>query len=147
MTPPNTTTAASGLLYGDPIPPTMWENIRAEFGLPTLDQVRARLTSIHPDPEPVMRELVRIFLGTETLCPGYQFTDTLTVKPAVKVLFARAMELRIAHNYFTAWITTPSPDLEGRRPVDLLHIPTPPLLRGLENFREQRVPAPGPTQR
>lgn len=35
-----------------------------EFGLPTLDQARARLASIHP--EPVMRELVR----TETLCPG-----------------------------------------------------------------------------
>lgn len=79
MTPPNTTAAPPGLLYGAPIPPAVWERIKAEFGLPTLDQVRARLASIHPDPEPVMRELVRIFVGIETLCPGYQFTDTLTV--------------------------------------------------------------------
>lgn len=62
MTPPNTTTITSPLVYGEPIPPTMWENIRTEFGLPALDQARARLASIHPDPEPVMRELVRVFL-------------------------------------------------------------------------------------
>lgn len=60
MTPPNPTTAAPGLLYGDPIPPAAWENIRAEFGLPTLDQVRDRLASIYPDPESVMRELLGV---------------------------------------------------------------------------------------
>ncbi|WP_285240295.1 hypothetical protein [Pseudarthrobacter sp. MEB009] len=133
MTPPNPTTAPA-LLYGQAIPDTAWEGIRKEFGLPTLAQVRTRLTSIHTDPEPIMRQLVRIFLGDETLCPGYQFTDTLEVKPAVLVLFARAMELRIAHNYFSAWMTTPCPDLEGRRPVDLLHDPTPLLLHALERF-------------
>lgn len=133
MTPPNPTTA-TGLLYGQVIPPAVWEGIRTECGLPTLAQVRTRLTSIHTDPEPIMRQLVRIFLEDETLCPGYQFTDTLEVKPAVLVLFTRAMELRMAHNYFSAWMATPCPDLEGRRPVDLLHHPTPPLLHALERF-------------
>ena len=121
-------------MYGEAILPAVWESIRTEYGLPTLAQVRSRLASIHADPEPIMRQLVRIFLGDETLCPGYQFTDTLEVKPAVRALFARAMELRMAHNYFSAWIVTSSPDLEGRRPVDLLHRPTPPLLHALERF-------------
>lgn len=134
MTQSNPTTTALGLLYGNPIPPSVWDGIRAEFGLPTLDQARARLATIHPDPEPVMRDLVRVFVGTETLCPGFQFTDTFRVEPAVKVLFARAMELRIAHNYFSVWLTTPSPELEGRRPVDIIQNSTPPLLDALEKF-------------
>lgn len=141
MTPPNPNTITSPLVYGDPIPPEIWENIRTEFGLPTLDQASARLASIHPDPEPVMRELVRVFVGSETLCPGYQFSDTLSVKPAVQVLFARALELPIAHNYFSAWMTTPCPDLDGRRPVDLLHSPTPPLLHALGRFGASKKPA------
>ncbi|WP_235504758.1 hypothetical protein [Arthrobacter sp. Leaf141] len=140
MTPLNPSTT-QGLVYGQAIPPAMWEGIRTEYSLPTLAQVRARLTSIHADPEPVMRQLVRIFVGDETLCPGYQFTDTLEVKPAVLALFARAMELRIAHNYFSAWMATPCPELEGRRPVDLLHGPTPPLLHALERFGASKKPA------
>ena len=44
------------------------------------------------------------------------------------------MELKIAHNYFSAWMITPSPHLEGRPPVDALGGPAPPLLRTLETF-------------
>ena len=52
----------------------------------------------------------------------------------MRALFARAMDLKIAHNYFGAWMITPSPHLGGRRPVDALGGPTPPLLRALESF-------------
>lgn len=44
MTPPNPTTT-QGLVYGEPIPPAVWEGIRTEYGLPTLTQVRSRLGS------------------------------------------------------------------------------------------------------
>jgi len=132
MTPPDA--APAPLRYGQPIPLAVWETIRAKYGLPTLAQVRGRLASIHADPESIMRQLVRVFVGDETLCPGYQFTDTLDVKPAIRILFARAMELRIPHNYFSAWMVAPCPDLEGRCPVDLLDQPTPPLLNAMESF-------------
>lgn len=138
MTPPNTTTVPA-LLYGQPIPPAVWEAIRAEFGLPSDTQVRTRLEQLKPDPERVMRKIVRVFIGAETLCPGYQFTDSLEVQPAVQILFARAMELKIAHNYFSAWMVAPSPDLEGRRPSDLIHNPAPPLLRALASFRSSQT--------
>ena len=133
MTPPDP--APQPLRYGQTIPLAVWEAIRTEYGLPTLAQVRDRLSTIHADPDPIMQQLVRIFVGEETLCPGYQFTNTLEVKPAVRALFARAMELRIAHNYFSAWMTAPCQELEGRRPVDLLHQPTPPLFEALAFVR------------
>jgi uncharacterized protein (DUF2384 family) len=40
--------------------------------------------------------------------------------PAVVDLFSRAMELKIPHNNFTVWMITPSRDLGGARPVDVL---------------------------
>ena len=40
-----------------------WAGIRAEFTLPTLEQVRRRLSELREDPEPVMRQLVRVFLS------------------------------------------------------------------------------------
>lgn len=116
------------------IPPAVWEEIRNEFTLPTLDQVHAKLSAETGDPEPVMRQLVRVFIGDGTFCPGYQFKDNGQIHPTVRALFTRAMELKIAHNYFGAWMITPSPHLEGRRPVDALNGPTPPLLRALEAF-------------
>jgi hypothetical protein len=116
------------------IPPAVWEEIRNEFALPTLERVRAKLLAETGDPEPVMRQLVRVFIGDGTFCPGYQFQDDGQLHPTVLVLFARAMELKIAHNYFSAWMITPSPHLEGRRPVDALGGPAPPLLRALETF-------------
>jgi hypothetical protein len=46
-----------------PISGQTWEGIRAEFTLPTLEQVRRRLSELMEDPEPVMRQLVRVFLS------------------------------------------------------------------------------------
>lgn len=45
-----------------------WAGIRNEFTLPTLAQVHRRLSELMEDPEPLMRQLVRIFLsGLRTL--------------------------------------------------------------------------------
>jgi hypothetical protein len=40
-----------------------WDAIRAEFTLPALEQVRRRLSELVENPEPVMRQLVRVFLS------------------------------------------------------------------------------------
>jgi hypothetical protein len=101
----------------------VWERIEAEFTLPSLDQVRARFEEMMADPAPVMRQLVRVFVGEGTFCPGFQFRTGGTLHPAVTALFDRAMELRVPHNYFAAWMVTPSTDLAGARPVDLLSEP------------------------
>lgn len=106
-------------LYRSPIPEQLWERIRNEFHLPSLEQVRERFATVHEDPEPVMQQLVRIFLDGGTYCPGYQFRPDQTLEPVVVALFERAMELRIPHNYFALWMMVPSPALQGRRPVDL----------------------------
>ncbi|WP_426997768.1 hypothetical protein [Pseudarthrobacter sp. N5] len=43
----------------------------------------------------------------------------------VVLLFARALELKIAHNYFGALTVTSSQVLGGQRPVDALSDPAP----------------------
>lgn len=106
-------------MYRSPSPDQLWEQIRDEFGLPSLEQVRERLSVIHEDPAPVMQQLVRFFLDDSTFCPGFQFGSDLSLKPLVLRLFERAMELRIAHNYFALWMTLPCPALQGGRPVDV----------------------------
>ncbi|MDR6639595.1 hypothetical protein [Paenarthrobacter nitroguajacolicus] len=106
-------------LYHSPVPEQLWERIRNEFHLPSLDQVRERFSAMQEDPEPVIRELVRVFLDGGTYCPGYQFRPDLTLEPVVVKLFERAMELRIPHNYFALWMMVPSPALQGKWPVDL----------------------------
>ena len=107
-------------LYRSPVPEQLWARIREEFGLPSLEQVRERLSVVREDPEPMMRQLVRVFIGEGgTYCPGYQFRPDLTLDPVVVELFERAMELRIPHNYFALWMMVPSPGLQGSRPVDL----------------------------
>lgn len=40
-----------------------WAGIRTEFTLPSLGQVHRRLSELMEDPEPVMRQLVRVFLS------------------------------------------------------------------------------------
>ena len=120
-------------LYRSPVPEQLWERIRNEFHLPSLEQVRERFSAVQEDPEPVMRELVRVFLDGGTYCPGYQFRPDLTLEPVVVELFKRAMELRIPHNYFALWMMVPSPALQGSRPVDFRRSNrTPALLVGLE---------------
>lgn len=103
-----------------PIDTSVWAGIEAEFSLPALEQVRGRLAGLTSDPEPAMRQLIRIFIDEGTYCPGFQFRPDGTLHPAVTGLFERAMGLKVPHNYFTAWMVTPSTDLVGARPVDLL---------------------------
>lgn len=106
---------------GGPIPESVWAGIEAEFTLPSLEQVKATIGSSAADPDAVLRRLVRVFVGEGTFCPGFQFQDGGGLNPAVAGLFRRAMELKIPHNYFSAWMVTSSTDLAGCRPVDLLH--------------------------
>jgi hypothetical protein len=112
-----------------------WAGIRREFTLPTLGQVHRRLSELMEDPEPVMQQLVRVFIDDGTFCPGFQFLPGGQLHPQVLDLFGRAMELQIPHNYFTLWMITTSRDLAGTRPVD--HLKTNPalLLRALEFYR------------
>jgi len=83
------------------------------------------------DPEPLMQQLVRVFIDDGTFCPGFQFIPGGQLHPTVTALFRLAMELDIPHNYFTVWMITPSRDLAGTRPVDHLKKDPAPLLRAL----------------
>jgi hypothetical protein len=112
-----------------------WAGIRTEFTLPTLQQVRRRLSEFMEDPEPVMQQLVRVFIDDGTFCPGFQFLPGGQLHPQVLELFGRALELQIPHNYFTLWMVTPSRALAGARPVDQLKDGPAPLLRALESYR------------
>jgi hypothetical protein len=117
-----------------PINDLMWAAIRTEFTLPTLQQVRRRLSELMEDPEPIMQQLVRVFIDDGTFCPGFQFLPGGELRPQVVALFQRAMELQIPHNYFTLWMVTPTEGLAGARPVDRLKGSPAPLLRALESF-------------
>lgn len=122
----------------EPISDQTWDAIRAEFTLPSLDQVRRRLSELMDDPEPVMQQLVRVFIDEGTYCPGFQFLAGGQLHRTVVDLFKRAMELKIPHNYFTVWMVRPSGSLGGSRPVDLLDSGPQGFLRALENLgREQ----------
>jgi hypothetical protein len=112
-----------------------WAGLRTEFTLPTLAQVHRRLSELMEDPEPVMRQIVRVFIDDGTFCPGFQFLPGGQLRPAVLELFERAMELQIPHNYFTLWMITPSRDLAGTRTLDHLKTDTAPLIRALESYR------------
>ena len=81
-----------------PVSGQTWDGIRAEFTLPTLAQVRRRLSELTDDPEPVMRQLVRVFIDDGTFCPGFQFLPGGRLHPTVVGLFQRAMERQIPHN-------------------------------------------------
>ncbi|MFJ4210696.1 hypothetical protein ACIPY2_19750 [Paenarthrobacter sp. NPDC089675] len=125
-------------LYRSPIPDQLWDRTREEFGLPGLKQVRERLSAVHEDPEPLMQQLVRVFIGEGTFCPGYQFQADLALNPVVRGLFERALAWRIPHNYFALWMMVPSPALNGRRPVDLRNTHEPaPLWAALGRIRAE----------
>jgi hypothetical protein len=100
------------------MPPQLWDAIRHEFGLPALSQVRDRLKAGSPDPELVLRQLVRVFIDEGTFCPGFQFLPDMSLNRVVVDLFHRAVELKIPHNYFALWMVTPCHALDGARPVD-----------------------------
>jgi hypothetical protein len=118
----------------EPISDQIWEGNRSEFTLPSQGQVRRRLSELMEDPEPVMQQLVRVFIDEGTFCPGFQFLPGGQLHPTVVDLFQRAMELKIPHNYFTVWMITPSGSLAGSRPVALLDSGASPLLRALESL-------------
>jgi hypothetical protein len=118
-----------------PISDQRWDAIRLEFTLPALGQVRRRLSELMEDPEPVMQQLVRVFIDDGTFCPGFQFLPGGQLRPAVVELFQRAMELQIPHNYLTVWMVTPSRELAGARPVDHLKGDPAPSLRALGSYR------------
>lgn len=114
----------------------MGPEIRDEFTLPTLEQVRERLAAVHEDPEPSMRQLIRVFVDDQTYCPGFQFRPDLSLSPVVVRVFERAMQLRIPHNYFALWMMVRSPVLQGRRPVELKDAGDPArLLTALDHVR------------
>jgi hypothetical protein len=85
-------------IIGRPVSDEVWESVRTEFALPTLEQVQRRLAELMEDPAPVMRQLVRIFIGVGTYCPGFQFLPDGQLHAAVMSLFRHAMELKIPHN-------------------------------------------------
>lgn len=116
------------------VPDQLWDWIRAEFGLPDLARVRRRLSGMMEDPEPVMQQLVRVFIDDGTFCPGFQFTADGRLHPVVTALFRTAMDAKMAHNYFTAWMVTPSRTLSNSRPVDLLETDARRLSNALSQF-------------
>lgn len=105
--------------FSGPVPEEMWAALRREFGLPSLDQVHARLSAL-PDVEPVLRSLVRVFIDDGTFCPGFQFAAGGRLDPRVTALFRAALEAKVPHNYFALWMMTPARELFGARPVDRL---------------------------
>lgn len=120
-----------------PISDDVWDGIRTEFTLPAVAQVRRRLSELMEDPEPVMQQLVRVFLDAGTFCPGFQFLAGGQLQPTVRALFTRALVLKIPHNSFAAWMMAPSGVLAGARPVDLLKDPPESLFPALETFSQE----------
>jgi hypothetical protein len=105
--------------FAGPVPDGVWTALRDEFGLPSLEDVRARLNDLQ-DPEPVLQALVRVFIGDGTFCPGFQFLPGGHLNPRVTALFEAALEAKVPHNYFALWMMTPARELSGHRPVDRL---------------------------
>lgn len=118
----------------------VWERLEAEFTLPSLEEVRTRMAGLHHEPEPVMRQLVRVFIRDGTYCPGFQFRPDGSLHPAVIALFDRALARHIPHNFFAAWMITPL-RRNGIRPVDALDR-TEQLAVELDAFARQITPPP-----
>jgi hypothetical protein len=131
--------------YRSPIPLQFWDAVRDEFGLPALGQVWERLEAASTDPEPALRQLVRVFMDAGTFCPGFQFQPDLSLNRLVVGLFQRAVELRVPHNYFTLWMMAPCHALEGARPVDRCKEEHgPALLAALESTLARAVAVSSP---
>ncbi len=114
----------------------VWDRLRAEYGLPALDEVTARLESQHADPAPVLRRLVRVFIDDGTFCPGFQFRADGTPDERVLALFHEALALKMPHNVFAAWMVTPLA-AGAPRPMDVLEH-TDRLARELTLFARGR---------
>ncbi|CCQ46211.1 putative uncharacterized protein [Pseudarthrobacter siccitolerans] len=99
------------------VPEHIWDSIREEFTLPTAADLETHFQSLG-DPE-AMRRAVRVFIGVETFCPGFQLKDGLFHEPVLR-LFDQAMSLKVPHNVFAAWMVSPLPAESRSRPVDIL---------------------------
>lgn len=64
-----------------PVHGRVWDGIRTEFTLPTMEQVRRMLAELLENPEPVMRQLVPVLISNGTLCLGIQFLPRRTTPP------------------------------------------------------------------
>lgn len=98
------------------VPEQIWDSIRDEFTLPTAADLQSHFQSLG-NPE-AMQRAVMVFVGEETLCPGFQLKDGL-FRESVLQLFEHAMSLKIPHNVFAAWMVSPLSALAGARPVDV----------------------------
>jgi hypothetical protein len=99
------------------VPERIWDSIREEFALPTAADLETHFQSLG-DPE-AMRRAVRVFIGEDTFCPGFQLKDGLFHEPVLR-LFDHAMALKIPHHVFAAWMVSPLPTESRARPVDIL---------------------------
>ncbi len=100
------------------VPDRIWDSIREEFTLPTAPDLERHFQSLG-EPE-AMRRGVRVFIGEETFCPGFQPKDGLFHEPVLR-LFDQSMAPKIPHNVFAAWIVNPLPAESRSRPADMLH--------------------------
>ena len=103
--------------YWPAVPERLWDSIREEFTLPTAAEMETRFRSLG-EPEG-MRRAVRVFIGEETFCPGFQLKDGVLHEPVLR-LFDHAMALKVPHNVFAAWMVSPLSAGACSRPVDML---------------------------
>jgi hypothetical protein len=99
-----------------------WDSLE-DFRLMTLDECVEHFETLVGDPEPYMRQLIRVFVDDATLAPSYQFSEDGLLHPVVQALFKRALELKVPHNSFTHWMLTPLPGKNYPRPVAALAYP------------------------
>ena len=66
-----------------------------------------------------MRRTVRVFIGEETCCPGFQLKDGALHEPVLR-LFDHAIALKVPHNVFAAWMVSRLSAGACSRPVDML---------------------------
>jgi hypothetical protein len=124
--------------YWPAVPERIWDSIREEFTLPRVADLEAHFQALG-QPE-AMRRAIRVFIGDETFCPGFQLKDGYFHEPALR-LFDHAMSLKVPHNVFAAWTVSPLPaePADSRsRPVDMLHSMT--LLQSLAAFADRYGP-------
>lgn len=84
----------------------IWDGIRSEFGLLEQDEFEAHFETLFNDPEPLLRQAVRVFIDEDTLFPGFQIVGG-ALSPAILALFDEALELQVPHNVSAAWMVTP----------------------------------------
>jgi hypothetical protein len=99
------------------VPEHICDSIREEFTLPTAADLETHFQSLG-GPEAV-RRAVRVFIGEDTFCPGFQLKDGHFHEPVLRP-FDQAKSLKIPHNVFAAWMVSPLPAEYRSRPVDIL---------------------------